>query len=97
MSDRLRPDYEAAITNADIDEQVSIETYRTHLLDSVGRDLDAGHAVIVGLSNHFVRLQSLAQDHIIVDDPARDTRSGTRLTYNEARAMGYFHMRFVVS
>jgi predicted double-glycine peptidase len=47
--------------------------------------------------NHFVCLQSLGDDHVIVDDPARDSRSATRLTYAEARAMGYFHMRFVVS
>lgn len=52
---------------------------------------------LVGLSNHFVRLQSLGDDHVILDDPARDSRSATRLTYAEARAMGYFHMRFVVS
>lgn len=96
-AERLRPAYEEAVADTAIDERVSLETYRQHLLDQVGRDLNAGSAVIVGLSNHFVRLQSLKEDHIIVDDPARDTRSATSLTYAEARAMGYFHMRFVLS
>lgn len=97
IADRLRPGYDEAVADEGIDDQVPVETYRTHLLDQVGKDLDAGHAVIVGLANHFVRLQSLHEDHIVVDDPARDTRSATNLTYAEARAMGYFHMRFVVS
>ncbi len=92
-----RPAYQAAVADEGIDEQVSLETYRTHLLEQVGQDIDAGHVVIVGLANHFVRLQSLDQEHIIVDDPARDSRSATLLTYAEARAMGYFHMRFILS
>ncbi len=95
--DKLQDAYDAAIADEGIDEQVSLTDYRDHLVKQVGADLDAGNAVIVGLAGHFVKLQSLDQDHIIVDDPARDTRSGTVLSYAEARAMGYFHMRFVLS
>lgn len=95
--DKLQAGYDAAIADEGIDDQVSISDFRDHLVKEVGKDLDAGKAVIVGLSGHFVKLQSLDENHIIVDDPARDTRSGTVLSYAEARAMGYFHMRFVLS
>ena len=42
-------------------------------------------------------MRGVHADHVVVDDPARDSRSGTKLTFAEARAMGYFHMRFVLS
>ena len=46
-------------------------------------------ARFVGLGS-FVRLQSLDENHVLVNDPARDSRALTKLTYEEARAMGYF-------
>ena len=48
------------------------------------------------VSGHFVRLQSLDENHVLVNDPARDSRALTKLTYEEARAMGYFATRFVI-
>jgi hypothetical protein len=96
-AEALRPGYERAVADDSIDERLSLDTYRDHIVGTIGPELDAGNAVIVGLSGHFVRLQAIGSDHVIVDDPARDTRSATKLTFAEARAMGYFHMRFVIS
>ncbi|MEZ4359872.1 MAG: hypothetical protein R3B48_06800 [Kofleriaceae bacterium] len=95
--EKLRPAYDAAIRDDGIDDQVSLTAYRDHLMKEVGSDLDSGKAVIVGLASHFVKLQALDEDHVIVDDPARDSRASSTLSYAEARAMGYFHMRFVLS
>ena len=94
--DSLRPAYEAAVSNDDLDATVSIDAYREYVQKKVGAELDSGAAVIVGLANHFVKLQAIADDHIVVNDPARASRQGTVLSYEEARAMGYFHMRFVL-
>lgn len=98
--EKLRPAYEAAIsdpgTDSGLDERATLDVYRDHIIENVGADLDAGASVIVGLSGHFVRLQSLHHDHVLVNDPARDTRSSTKLTWEEARAMGYFAVRFVI-
>lgn len=94
--DALRPAYEAAVSNDDLDATVSIDAYREYVQKKVGAELDSGAAVIVGLANHFVKLQAIADDHIVVNDPARASRQGTVLSYEEARAMGYFHMRFVL-
>lgn len=95
-AEALRPAYEAAISNDDLDATVSIDAYREYVQKKVGAELDTGAAVIVGLANHFVKLQAIADDHIVVNDPARASRQGTVLSYEEARAMGYFHMRFVL-
>jgi hypothetical protein len=95
--EKLRPAYEAAIGNTGMDDRVDLEGYRAHLVEHVGADLDSGAAVIVGLSGHFVRLQAINADHVLVNDPGRDSRSLTKLTFAEARAMGYFATRFVLS
>ncbi|HWO25449.1 MAG TPA: SH3 domain-containing protein [Kofleriaceae bacterium] len=95
--EKLRPAYEQAIAGEGIEDRLSLDAYKQHVIDHIGADLNAGAAVIVGLAGHFVRLQAIHEDHVVVDDPARDTRSGTKLTFAEARAMGYFHMRFVLS
>lgn len=98
--EQLRPAYEAAIgddgTKSGLAERADLDGYRDHVVKEVGADLDAGCAVIVGLSGHFVRLQSLDENHVLVNDPARDSRALTKLTYEEARAMGYFATRFVI-
>jgi uncharacterized protein YraI len=98
--EKLRPAYEAAIADSGadsgLDQRATLDGYRDHILEQVGADLDGGGSVIVGLSGHFVRLQSLSEDHVLVNDPARDTRSATKLTWAEARAMGYFAVRFVI-
>jgi hypothetical protein len=98
--EKLRPAYEAAIadpgTDSGLDERATVDVYRDHIIENVGADLDAGASVIAGLSGHFVRLQSIHDDHVLVNDPARDTRSSTKLTWEEARAMGLFAVRFVI-
>jgi hypothetical protein len=96
-AEKLRPAYEQAIAGDGIDDRLSLDAYKQHVIDHIGADISAGAAVIVGLAGHFVRLQAIHEDHVVVDDPARDSRSGTKLTFAEARAMGYFHMRFVLS
>lgn len=95
--EKLRPAYEKAISGAGIDDRLSLDAYREHVISEIGADLDAGRAVVIGMANHFARLQAVRPDHIVVDDPARSTRSGTVTKYEEARAMGYFYMRIVLS
>lgn len=98
--EELRPAYEAAIADdgaeSGLAARADLDGYRDHIVKEVGADLDAGSAVIVGLSGHFVRLQSLDENHVLVNDPARDSRALTKLSYAEARAMGYFATRFVI-
>jgi hypothetical protein len=42
------------------------------------------------------RRDALHDDHVVVDDPARQARANRRVTWEEARAMGYFYYRLVL-
>ena len=96
-AEKLRPAYEQAISGQGIEDRLSLDAYRQHVEDVIGAELDAGSAVVIGLANHFAKLQAIHHDHLIVDDPARSSRSATKLGYEEARAMGYFWTRIVLS
>jgi len=43
-----------------------------------------------------VRLQAIHDDHLVIDDPARAARANRKVTWEEARAMGYFNYRLVI-
>jgi hypothetical protein len=58
--------------------------------------LDQDQEVVVGQSNHFVRLKALDDDGITKDDPG-DSRGATlRHTWEEARALGLFENFLIV-
>jgi hypothetical protein len=48
------------------------------------------------ISGHYVRLQAIFDDHVVVDDPAQQARANRKVTWEEARAMGYFKHRLVL-
>jgi hypothetical protein len=89
--------YDAAMNDTDIDDQLSIETYRDYVIEHIGADLDAGGSIVIALTGHYAKLQAILPDGVIVHDPARDSRAATKLSWKEARAMGYFKYRLVLS
>jgi hypothetical protein len=76
---------------------IPMQEYRERVRATIGAQVDRGAQVVVGLSGHYVRLQSLGDDHVIVDDPGRATRTNRKVAWEEARAMGYFASALVVS
>lgn len=76
---------------------VPLEAYRNYVTTEIGPELDAGSQVVVYLRGHYVRLQAVHDDHVVVDDPGRSSRANRTVTYEEARAMAYFKMRLVIS
>jgi hypothetical protein len=89
--------YDAAMADTSIDDQLSIETYKEYVMEHIGGDLAAGGSVVIALTGHYAKLQAIVEDGIIVNDPARDSRAATHLTWAEARAMGYFKHRLVLT
>jgi hypothetical protein len=89
--------YDAAMADTSMDERVTIEGYRDEVVNDVGADLAKGGSIIIGLTGHYAKLQAILPDGILVADPARDSRSATHLTWKEARAMGYFRFRIVLT
>ncbi|HUQ02803.1 MAG TPA: hypothetical protein VM261_09930 [Kofleriaceae bacterium] len=89
--------YDAAMADTSIDDQLSIETYKDYVIEHIGADLAAGGSVVIALTGHYAKLQAIVADGVIVNDPARDSRAATHLTWAEARAMGYFKHRLVLT
>lgn len=78
-------------------DAVSVDAYRRYVIEHIGTELDAGSQIVVYLHGHYVRLQAVHDDHVVVDDPGRAARANRKVTYEEARAMAYFKMRLVIS
>ena len=88
------------LSQASLDEDeksLPMQEYREQVRATIGAQVDRGAQVVVGLSGHYVRLQSLGDDHVIVDDPGRSSRANRKVTWEEARAMGYFASALVVN
>ncbi len=96
-AEKLKGKYDEAMNDTSIDERLSIDTYREYIVETIGADLAAGGSIVIALTGHYAKLQSIHDDHLIVNDPARDSRAAQRLTYAEARAMGYLKHRLVLS
>lgn len=86
-----------ATAKSSIEESLPLEAYRDAIIAQVGSELDGGAAVVVNITGHYVRLQSIHDDHVVVDDPAQQARANRKVTWEEARAMGYFKRRLVIS
>ncbi len=80
----------------DGDGKLPIEAYKQAITSQVGADLDSGAAIVVLISGHYVRLQAIHDDHVVVDDPGRSSRANRKVLWEEARAMGYFKSRLVL-
>jgi hypothetical protein len=69
---------------------IPMEEYKSRVTQTIGAKMDAGAQVVMGLSGHYVRLQSIQDAFVIVDDPARGSRANRKVMWEEARAMAYF-------
>lgn len=69
---------------------IPLAEYKTRVQETIAARMDQGVQVVMGLSGHFVKVQAIQDDFVIVDDPARGTRSNRKVTWEEARAMAYF-------
>ncbi|MCE7002916.1 hypothetical protein LWC34_08730 [Kibdelosporangium philippinense] len=86
-----------ALPGADADEaSVPLEGYKEWALSTFGPILDAGMPVAVGQYNHWMRLQSVDEDYVIVDDPGGTGRLNRKTAWEEARGEGLFHKSLVI-
>jgi len=51
--------------------------------ETLGAELDAGHQVVILLPGHFVRLQAVTEEGLIVDDPAKGTKKDRPMDFKE--------------
>ncbi|MEW6492427.1 MAG: hypothetical protein AB1589_07940 [Cyanobacteriota bacterium] len=72
------------------DELLPVDTYREAVLKKVNPLLDKGAQILVGMEQHFIRLDALDQDTVQVDDPGERGFKNLRVTWEQARNLGYF-------
>jgi hypothetical protein len=72
------------------DELLPVDTYREAVLKKINPLLDKGAQILVGMENHFVRLDALDQEDIQVDDPGERGFKNLSVKWEEARNLGYF-------
>jgi len=99
----LQKDYEAllakekpALEGKGIESTLSLETYQAAVTRDLGPFLDAGAGVIAGLSGHWTRLYAIDEQGVKVQDPGQWNRSEMKISWAEARAMGYFWTNLVI-
>jgi hypothetical protein len=80
----------------DAEQAVALESYRSAVVTQIGPELERGAQVEVALAGHYVRLQAIHDDDVMVDDPAQQARTNRKVTWEDARAMGYFYYRLVL-
>jgi len=102
--EKLKQQYEAAlkklggvVPGAGIEAEIPLESYKTAMKQQIGGELEAGSQIVVSLAGHYVRLQAIHEDHVMVDDPATAERANRKVLWDEARAMGYFNYRLVLN
>jgi hypothetical protein len=74
----------------DADSVLSVSSYKSSVLKQIRPLLDSGAQIMVGMENHFVKLESLDADVVKIDDPGYGTLKNARLTWQQARDFGMF-------
>ncbi|MDB4959825.1 MAG: hypothetical protein JWO36_7394 [Myxococcales bacterium] len=85
------------LDDPEMEKTLPIETYKNAVTTQLGKQLDAGKGVIAGLAGHYVRLYEVTDTGVCVQDPGQWNRTEMRITWAEARAMGYFWVNLVIS
>jgi hypothetical protein len=85
-----------AMSEADMEGSLPLAQYKDAIVAGIQPQLDAGNQVVVSLSEHYTRLQAIHDEFLVIDDPGQWTRSNRHVTWNEARAMGYFWIWIVL-
>jgi hypothetical protein len=84
------------LSNKSIEASVPIEKYKQAVISQIGNELATGAAVETHVTNHFVRVHAVFDDHVVIDDPAQPGRAHKVVLWEEARAEGLFAKRLVL-
>lgn len=86
----------AALEGKSIESKLSLQAYKDAVIKNVGADLDRGAAVETHVTQHYVRLQAIHEDYVVIDDPGQQARANKKVLWEEARAQGMFDYRIVI-
>jgi hypothetical protein len=80
-----------------VEEALPLSVYKMAFIPLMQDLLGSGAQVIVIIHNHFVKLQAISEENIIVHDPAGWGKANTVVSWETARELGYFKRYNVVN
>jgi hypothetical protein len=79
------------VKDADLHEsKVELNGYKEWVKEKYEPLLAEGQPVCLGMFNHWTRLQSIDDEHVVIDDPGGGRRANRTFTWEAARAVGLF-------
>lgn len=93
----LKSLYEKLGKEGGIEEVIPVEEYKASVISTMEAAISAGNQVMLGLENHFVRLQSVSDDGFVIDDPGSRTGEDNLITWEHGRKYGYFKHYLLLS
>lgn len=80
-----------------VEEVLPISLYQSAVIPLMSELLGSGKQVIVNLHEHFVKLQAISAESIIVHEPAKAEGKDLNMPWERARELGYFKRYYIVS
>lgn len=89
--------YENLGKEGGLEETVPMDEYKATIIPTMQQAIESGFQVMVNLDNHFVRLQSVADDGFVIDDPGNTYGEDNKITWEVGRKHGYFQHYLLIS
>lgn len=89
--------YATLADSSGIETLLPLADYKSTIIPVMQAAINGGNQVMVNLHNHFVRLQSLDEDAIIIDDPGNRQGENVRVPWEQAREYGYFQNYLILA
>jgi hypothetical protein len=80
-----------------LDAIIPIDQYQAIVGAALAKELDAGNQIVGHVYQHFIRVEDVHDDGIVIDDPGAWNRKNYLLTWDEARSIGGFARFTVIS
>lgn len=81
----------ADVKDTDVHQsKVDLNGYKEWVKQNYEPLLAEGRPVCLGMYNHWTRLQSIDDEHVVIDDPGGGRRANRTFTWEAARAVGLF-------
>jgi len=84
------------LSPASLDELVTVEAFKEQVLATIKPELDRGRQVVNLMTNHFVRMESVTEEGMVADDPGGSQRKDRPVSWEEGRAMAFFHRYLIL-
>ena len=95
--EKIKTLYETLGEEGGMESLVPMDDYKATVIPTMQKAIESGFQVMVNLDNHFVRLQSVADDGFVIDDPGKTSGEDNKISWEQGRKYGYFQHYLLIS